>query len=252
MDPSARQRKFAVAAAAKKVMRLAHRLQSTMAAAALVHRVITALGHAAGITVTTKTATKATDRVAGTRSVVISQTTSQANQKPRARVMEYPNTTGVRVNTKKTTFEDINAMAMFHFHTVVEQVIAFNKKVQKDHNDERQKYEPATFLRLFCTVRLDVGRQVGKTHFIANSATGENACVVRGYREKSWMLERKNHSAELNMYTMEEFQKGKCAGKSHKTLFVDEPALVFADVSETAFFEAAAAAELETIVFLGL
>ena len=88
----------------------------------------------------------------------------------------------------------------------------------------------------------------GNTYFIAQRATGENACVVGGDYAKGVIL---NFNAAATVYTAEEFLRGDSAGKLCKTLFVDDPTMVFAETPEDLFFKAAAAAGVETVVCLG-
>lgn len=70
--------------------------------------------------------------------------------------------------------------------TAVAMNLINRKRFQLDYNPA---YSPYAYAREFCTVRLDIGRQTGKTTYIKESIRGtDDICIVQSKRRNNWQL----------------------------------------------------------------
>ena len=130
----------------------------------------------------------------------------------------------------------------------------------KTNQANRGRYEknifncsPLLWLMEYCTVRIDVGRGVGKTEFIVGNLTDKDIVLVFNRNMKSIIQNRMNDGKEMrNVVNIQTFTPYNMRPLSPEYIFVDEPSLVFNCVKQEdimRFF--VDANKYQTVVMLG-
>ena len=126
------------------------------------------------------------------------------------------------------------------------EVIALNKE-NRDRLNEWEHYSPTNYLKEFCTVHLDIGRQVGKTTFITKHANENDAVVT--------FLNWRNDKGIKVFSSSEDIARLRSKKEhSYKNIFIDEPDFVFRRVAEySEILEAFASKDYknQTFILLG-
>ncbi len=114
------------------------------------------------------------------------------------------------------------------FDKLVHAAITFN---QLERPGKARVYmSDAVYAYEFCTVRMSLGRQTGKTTFIANNAVESDLVIVRNDMNRDH-LESLGCKAKL-ILTIDEVKYGHSVhGKMFKNIWVDEPISDFAWMS---------------------
>ena len=106
------------------------------------------------------------------------------------------------------------------FHDLVEELIQLNHEHRKMYFN--RTYPLITFFKEFCIVKIDCGRQIGKTEYIRSHATNEDLIIVPHGRDQSGY----NYDAtydKLNIIRMKDvFQTTLIADRRYNTIYVDE------------------------------
>jgi hypothetical protein len=90
---------------------------------------------------------------------------------------------------------------------------------------------PLIWLQEYCTVKVDVGRGVGKTDFIVGNLTDKDVVLVFNRNMKNIIQNRLNDGKEMrNVIDVKTFSPYNMGLKSPEYIFIDEPSLVFNNV----------------------
>lgn len=110
------------------------------------------------------------------------------------------------------------------YDCLLEQLIELNKEYRKEHDADKAYYDCLQFVLKFGTIRLDIGRCVGKSKFIGTHATESDLIIVpniihkRNYIGREIPTKAKIFSVnDIYEFTDDEFD----------TIYIDEPEMVF-------------------------
>lgn len=111
-----------------------------------------------------------------------------------------------------------------HFHTLIDVLILLNVSNRESTNEK--KLLPAdVYLKQFCTVKCDIGREAGKTSYIKQRAD-----------EKSLVIVSTNfayNKVAFDVVTARQIKNGRLCGKQpYAKIFIDNPSSVFKLISE--------------------
>lgn len=110
---------------------------------------------------------------------------------------------------------------MSNIDRVVNAALDLNMSIRNDHM--RQMLGAAAYASTYCTVRIDCGRQTGKTDYIVNNATDQDLVIVGSPDARNWY-----RAQGVNAYLLEQLPR-LLRGKRVEIdrVFVDEPYTVF-------------------------
>jgi len=108
---------------------------------------------------------------------------------------------------------------------------------------------PSNYLRDFCTIRVNIGRCTGKTHFIQSNATDDDFIIVPNLNIKQFYVE--SGFLKTRVSTISSPIPGKPPEKVN-VFYVDEPSYCFkTKESLDKFYDLAAQYQAHTIVMVG-
>lgn len=119
--------------------------------------------------------------------------------------------------------EDINDKKIeniyIDYFNLVDSLIKLNKENRKNRNIRREDYDLISYLREFCTVKLDIGRITGKTSYIINRATKNDIVIVSRMLIQKRMFDKK---CESYVYTINDILGRRYKIKNYNNIFVDD------------------------------
>jgi hypothetical protein len=118
---------------------------------------------------------------------------------------------------------------------------------------------PDLFNLEFCTVHVNAGRRIGKTEYIINKATSDSLIVVCNEMMRHNVMERMRQlNKRCDIMTAGSFDQlmnprgYKIPQPLYKTIYIDEPRLVFRNIPETNLYQLTTNPEIDqTYVLLG-
>lgn len=81
------------------------------------------------------------------------------------------------------SFDDESFQKYESFYKCVDSLVLLNKSNREYSKRQREHLSPLTYLLEFCTVRLDIGRNVGKTSYIFLRANPEKDLIFSNERQ---------------------------------------------------------------------
>jgi hypothetical protein len=141
----------------------------------------------------------------------------------------------------------------------IDRMIELNKRFRKNFAKISETISPVHYAAECCTVRVDIGRRTGKTTYIAVNAGPEDLVLVANPHIKHMVEERYGLAAGVTIMTGNELDMvdSSTAYRHYdltqfKTIYVDEPRLVFANLLQHRMYSILANSEIEqTFVLLG-
>ncbi|HBD93009.1 MAG TPA: hypothetical protein DC057_02425 [Spirochaetia bacterium] len=126
------------------------------------------------------------------------------------------------------------------FFNVVDQLIELNKQ---NRNTTAKKYlDEISYLKQYCTIIVDIGRNVGKTTYIRSRAKENDLIIVSSMFS---IIGTKSHQEIL--YNQTSFRNN-----GYETIYIDEPKRCFAELNFDEFLQRIVNSKLEqTIICLG-
>jgi hypothetical protein len=122
-------------------------------------------------------------------------------------------------------------MSNVDFDTLIRFAIKVNQENRNRYERNRSLCSPLMWLQEYCTVRVDVGRGVGKTDSIARYLTEKDVMLVFNHNMKNIIQNRLNDGKEMrNVIDVKTFSPYNMELKSPEYIFIDEPSLVFNNV----------------------
>jgi hypothetical protein len=122
-------------------------------------------------------------------------------------------------------------MSNVDFDTLTRFAIKVNQGNRERAERNRSLCSPLMWLQEYCTVRVDVGRGVGKTDSIARYLTDKDVVLVFNRNMKNIIQNRLNNGKEMrNVIDVKTFSPYNMGLSSPEYIFVDEPSLVFNSV----------------------
>jgi hypothetical protein len=114
--------------------------------------------------------------------------------------------------------------AMNELHKLINQLIALNHKNRESISEDTIKALPVdSFCREYCTVKIDIGRQTGKSKYIHANSDKKTLIVVRKHDHRREYLE-----SQALVLTVNEIISGRHLAKPpFETIYFDEPAFLF-------------------------
>ena len=130
------------------------------------------------------------------------------------------------------------------FYDVIKILILLNKKrrVLIDKN----LFSFSAYAQEYCTVKCDIGRQIGKSTYIKTYADHKSLVVV-------WSKRMKQNFSNRNFDVV--CSHDLVAGKKfpeYKTIYVDEPRFVFNNISISKFYDLLSKSYNQTYIWLGM
>lgn len=110
------------------------------------------------------------------------------------------------------------------FHHCIDELIKINLAFREKARPHFEKISPQLWLRDFCTVIVDIGRQTGKTEYICRRATKDDLVIT--YSMVSANKFPDGRIFEVVSAESADFRKTLLANK-YKRIFIDEAGLVF-------------------------
>jgi hypothetical protein len=111
------------------------------------------------------------------------------------------------------------------YEHLLEWLIELNKENRKRFEREFLSVPLLDFVFEFGTVRVDIGRAVGKTQFIKDHATNNDLILTFGHQQAS-IFEKGTKSLVFSNID-EMFEKLRGTSKVFETIYIDEPRLTF-------------------------
>lgn len=139
------------------------------------------------------------------------------------------------------------------FVATIDNLLILNKEFRQVINPAtRQIASPAEYAFEFCTVACDVGRRIGKSHYIQQHADDTSLVVVATERHRLLVEARGFDVLTAEQVEADDFDDKVLGKKIYKTIFVDEPSLVFKKIDRHDFyFKLARSGEDQTFILLG-
>jgi hypothetical protein len=138
----------------------------------------------------------------------------------------------------KTTYEHL-----------LEWLIELNKENRSNFEREALSIPLLDFVMEFGTVKLDIGRAVGKTQFIKNHATSNDLILTFGQKQAFEFAKETKAFVFSNINDL--FEKLKGNSKIFETIYIDEPYLVFRNIDMCLVLSKLISNTNQTIVILG-
>jgi len=135
------------------------------------------------------------------------------------------------------------------FYVLLDDLILLNVMRREIINEIKEQLPLNDYLKQFCTIRCDIGRQIGKTSYI-KLHSDENSLVIVCDLQPVGCFEHSN----TNVVTVTQIKNGYLRGKRLYTkIFIDEPSYVFKDISVDVLYKelAAVSSSDTTIIQLG-
>lgn len=137
------------------------------------------------------------------------------------------------------------------FQLAVEALIKAKESRQKELLKflDKESFSPVAWARDFNTIHCSIGRRSGKTSYIKHKATEHDLIVVES-APIAQMLKQEYDMKDLNIKVISGIKKGN---QKYKTIFVDEPKLVFGNGEKSLeeFYVATAHGYDQLFIFLG-
>ena len=130
------------------------------------------------------------------------------------------------------------------FAETVDSLVAMNFALQGLMNFAAKEYPIAIYAADCRTVRCDIGRRSGKSAYIKSRASENDLIVVATFYMRQYFSETKAKIIVPRMLDM------ISDDRRFKTVYVDEPRLVFTQITENDFYRCLAP-YCENFVFLG-
>lgn len=110
---------------------------------------------------------------------------------------------------------------MSNIDRVVSAALELNLSIRNSHL--RQMMGPIAYAHDYCSIRIDAGRQTGKTDYIMNVANDNDLVIVHDEHSARWLL----MCGVMNVFTIHQFRhfaKGRGFLAIEK-VYIDEPKL---------------------------
>jgi len=137
------------------------------------------------------------------------------------------------------------------FHTLLDQLIALNQQHRYAVNPGKARwgYPPIDFAKMFCTVVVDLGRQIGKTEYIKQRADENSLVIVNTVQQGHAFYGQRT---PFQVMSVDQLARGGATGRQFTTIYVDEPAHLIRKVGWQKFYALLTDARIEqTFVILG-
>ena len=132
------------------------------------------------------------------------------------------------------------------FHALLDAIVALNI-LNRDSINETQ-YPINIYLKEFCTIKCNIGRQTGKTSYIKLRADENSLVIVCNYQLDSYF-------DNIDIVTSDQIKNGifHDIKRLYTKVFIDEPSYVFKDISVDVLYKelAAVSSSDTTIIQLG-
>ncbi len=115
------------------------------------------------------------------------------------------------------------------YEHLLEWLIELNKENRSKFEREALSIPLLDFVMEFGTVKLDIGRAVGKTQFIKNHATSNDLILTFGQKQAFEFAKETRASVFSDFNVL--FEKLRGSTKSFETIYIDEPHLTFRNES---------------------
>jgi len=138
----------------------------------------------------------------------------------------------------KTTYEHL-----------LEWLIELNKENRSKFEREALSFPLLGFIMEFGTVKLDIGRAVGKTQFIKNHATSNDLILTFG-QQQAFEFAKETKAFVFSDFDIM-FEKLKGNSKVFETIYIDEPHLTFRNIDMRLMLSKLISNINQTIVILG-
>jgi len=135
-------------------------------------------------------------------------------------------------------------MLVDDFADLVDKAIALNKANRKC-GPSSAMFSPIAYAKQMCTVKLDIGRAVGKSTYIADHATAKDIIIVPTLRHKSMMY---LYYKDKNVVAYTEILGYRTSKPPYVNIYVDEIAGIDLDFIYNTFVDSTIA---QTFIILG-
>ena len=138
---------------------------------------------------------------------------------------------------------------MDSYHSIIDQLVALNMEHRKRHFAQREHISPEAWAREFATVRCDIGRRSGKSGYIKLRAKELDLIVAPNMIIAQHVFAR----APCDVITPTNVMKlAPGRARQYKTIFIDEPALVFHAVPAEELYFKLSNDDGQTFILLGV
>jgi hypothetical protein len=141
------------------------------------------------------------------------------------------------------------------FGVLMDQLVQLNIKQRENYSGLADGFSHLDWARDWCTIHCDMGRRSGKTSWVKHTAKKGDLIVTpiwdlaeRQYPD--WLDNRKGNKDHPTVTTAR-CLKTDSKGKEFNTIFVEEPYLVFHDMSVEEFYQLLATRKDQTFIMLG-
>ncbi len=122
-------------------------------------------------------------------------------------------------------------MSNVDFDILTRFALRVNQENRKLYEWNRQIYGALLWLQEYCTIRVDVGRGVGKTEFIVVNLTDKDVVLVFNQNMKKLIQNRISSGRDMkNVINVQTFSPYNMNMNAPEYIFVDEPSLVFNNI----------------------
>lgn len=129
------------------------------------------------------------------------------------------------------------------YHKLLDDMVKLNIANRESIVDLLSLAPPAIIAREHCTIRSNIGRRTGKSEYIRTRAKRGDLIIVSNTRIKKLLFSKMRGTVavanEVN------------ALRYFKTIFIDEPSLVFNSLPQTRMFKMLAHDSNQTFIMLG-
>ena len=131
------------------------------------------------------------------------------------------------------------------FDDAIKILILLNKKNRNRTNN--LIYSFSDYAQEYCTVKCDVGRQIGKSTYIKTHADALSVVVVMNDRMKqNFFISNRKFDLRTPSDLLNNPQK------EYETIYIDEPRFVFRSISVSTFYDLLSKSYNQTYIWLGM
>lgn len=127
------------------------------------------------------------------------------------------------------------------FFGAVDELVAINREMRKERAATGWDVDIEVWVQEFCVVSCDVGRGSGKSEYIRRRAKEGDLVVTFGERE----------FRDVPFQVLTGVQVYRVDGQRFNTIFVDEPGLVFREITRETLFGLLTHDREQTFIMLG-
>ena len=135
------------------------------------------------------------------------------------------------------------------YSKLIDDLIEFNLNHREKYQGHKLCCSPVAYAMEFCTIRCDVGRQVGKTKYIKDRAGDGDLVIVANENMKHlFMNDMCGHPMVM---TPRDIHHGPSNDIRFSRIFIDEPRMVFKHISQDELYTILCHGGEQTFILLG-